>query len=534
MPYGNKARSVRAYTYGCGTPIAGWDDARDQHRRRVTLWNALVELDRKRRERREAIVAAYVTGDTDEERRASRRAAFAREDVKAALAALDRETYEATKPLYAKENSGLYWGNYLDVIRAWQTACKQLDAPRFHRYDPTDGKISIRWPTGIPVSKAWGDDTQLQIDPLPADLWTGGKRPGRPQYRTMMRIRVRTEGRRTPVWLELPLKLHRPLPADGIIREVHVTWQRIAGQLRWQASFVIEVPEQTPVPAGTGRVAVDLCWRKRPDGSLRIAYWLDDQGHEGELCLPKSWLVGVPKGGPERSQAGIAKVVELQSLRDQHFNAAKAALGAWLATAPGVPAWLREQTATLSQWRSPGRLAAVVLRWRNERFAGDDAGYTLAQEWRKRDRHLWEYEANLRDHLLTERREIYRRFAAWLARTYREVVIEDVDLRQLASGLARNDQYPPARYQRQIANVASLRQAIVNACEREGVTVTRVASAYTSVTCHRCGSVEQWDKAAELEHTCSQCGVRWDQDANACRNLLNGGVREPERAVATA
>src|SRR5690606_1365312 len=234
-----------------------------------------------------------------------------------------------------KENSGLYWGNYLDVIRGWQTACKRLDAPRFHRHEPHDGKISVRWPTGIPVARAWGDDTQFQIDPLPADLWTRPRRPRPRDYRTVARVRVRTEGRRTPIWLELPVWLHRPLPPDGIIREVHVTWRRLAGKLRWQISIIVEQPATTPVPAGTGRIAIDLCWRKRPDGSLRVAYWLDDRGREGEVCLPAGWLTE------------YRRVEDLRSIRDQHTNATRAALLSWLGSAPGVPAWLGEATATL-------------------------------------------------------------------------------------------------------------------------------------------------------------------------------------------
>src|SRR5690606_20002748 len=107
------------------------------------------------------------------------------------------------------------------------------------------------------------------------------------------------------------------------------------------------------------------------------------------------------------------------------------------------------------------RLAALALRWRQERFAGDEAGYTLVETWRKRDRHLWEYEANLRDQLLARRREQCRRFAAHLARTYGEIVLEDFDLRQVASGDGREEQYAGARHQRQLANVAGLRQAIV-------------------------------------------------------------------------
>ncbi len=53
--------TYRVYSYGC-RPIAGADDAVDQMRRRVGLWNALVEIERDYHARREDILAELAPG----------------------------------------------------------------------------------------------------------------------------------------------------------------------------------------------------------------------------------------------------------------------------------------------------------------------------------------------------------------------------------------------------------------------------------------------------------------------------------------
>jgi hypothetical protein len=60
MPYGRKARSVRAYQFGALPPHEGWERTLEQHRLRTRYWNALVELERERRQRRDEIVSAAI------------------------------------------------------------------------------------------------------------------------------------------------------------------------------------------------------------------------------------------------------------------------------------------------------------------------------------------------------------------------------------------------------------------------------------------------------------------------------------------
>ena len=134
---------------------------------------------------------------------------------------------------------------------------------------------------------------------------------------------------------------------------------------------------------------------------MRVAYAVDDEGRAEELSLPAELL------SRER------KAADLQSIRDQRFELARATLVRWLAVAD-VPDWLREETATLAQWRSAARLAALALRWADARFSGDAEVFDALEAWRKKDRHLFDWQAHAKLSFQRGRREIYRRFAARL------------------------------------------------------------------------------------------------------------------------
>jgi transposase len=42
----------------------------------------------------------------------------------------------------------------------------------------------------------------------------------------------------------------------------------------------------------------------------------------------------------------------------------------------------------------------------------------------------------------------------------------------------------------------------------------------TTQRCAVCGCEDRWDAATQVDHVCVACGRSWDQDANACRNML--------------
>lgn len=515
--YGRKAQTCRVYEYGCvpsprGKPMAtGEDEAVMAMRARNDLWNRLVEVEQRFQEQRAALLESLAPGYEAMDK-PSRRAVFARDDVKAAIGTLDTARREAVRALCLA--SGLYWCNYEEVKNDYEAARKRRGGAdlKFHAWHRVRGKLTVRWQHGLPVAAVFGNNTQLRIRPVDPLAWSSPSRSRRRRLtRTVVSIRIASEARR-PVWLTLPMVMHRPLPEGGLIRSASVIRECVGLDWRWKLILVVALPAvPQPATAGSGTIAIDLGWRQEDEG-LRVAAMYDSEQFAGTLILPDTWLVR------------MGKVDDLRSIRDKRFNPARADLVVWLAARPPVPAteeetWLRTATTTLSQWRSPARLAALVTRWRSQRFSGDEAIYEQLEAWRRREKHLYLWESNLRDKLIRERREIYRLFAAHLSRRYREVILEEFDL----GGVARKKDNPlpeAARHQRVLAAPSLLRLAIENACRREGVVVTKVAAAYTTMTCPYCGLVEDFNRR-DLEHTCGGCGRRRDQDIGAARLMLS-------------
>ena len=80
-------------------------------------------------------------------------------------------------------------------------------------------------------------------------------------YKTL-RMRVGTEGiGRRPVWAEFPLMLHRPLPADAVVKGAWVRRFKVADRFRWELQIQLESTTVARVEAAgdkRGVVAIDL------------------------------------------------------------------------------------------------------------------------------------------------------------------------------------------------------------------------------------------------------------------------------------
>src|SRR5690606_39258189 len=119
---------------------------------------------------------------------------------------------------------------------------------------------------------------------------------------------------------------------------------------------------------------------------------------------------------------------------------------------------------------------------------------------------------------------------------YRHAVLDGTDFRKLAKRpKVEDDDGATSAVARQarLASPGQLRTMIAL-----GQPSTKIAPGYITQDCWRCGAREDFDQAAELVHICGSCGAVWDQDANACRNLLKRAEelaaqeQEAEAAVA--
>lgn len=495
MSYGHASGEVRIYEYGVPRTALhhglgeGQGEAVAEMRRRLNLWNRLVEIDQEIEAKKQIILAPYPKPEK------GRR--ILPPEVKVALQALEESYREPVNK--ACRESGCYSCNYTEVKIAWQAARKRPGDVKFHRWDGS-GRLVVFLIHGLPVAKAWGDQTQLQL--------RNGNRPGD----VILKFRAHSDENHKPVWLTLPIRMHRPLPEDALIKSVAITRQGVGPDWRWHVFFCLERPNgwRTHETLGKGKVAVDLGWRRVPTG-LRVAVWRDETEQTGELVLSEHFLWA------------MGKVRDLESIRDNLWNETIAALRAWLKTHERLPQWLADLTSQLHLWKRKGRLERLYRFWSEHRFKGDQVGFAIVETWNKRDHHLWEWEAHLRDQTLADRREKYRIFADWLTKRYDEIVLEDFDLRKVAElDKGGGEMWQAARRQRQWASVHQLRLCIESTAKREKVGVTKLKPAYSTVVCAECGSLERWDKAKEIRHTCLACGATWDQDQNAATNLLKG------------
>jgi hypothetical protein len=476
----------------------------------------------------------------------------------AAAAVAEAKANDAIKHLRA--TGGVYWPTYNLVTDSVTQAAKKSGAlgPRFKKWE-AEGRVGGQIQGGVPMSKVFEQsDTHFRLTPLPETQWA--TKSGRRHAYAVASIRIQSNAKGEPIWCDLPIVMHRPLPADGIVRYAWVLVRRLGLRTKYVVQVVVESASHGAVRQGTGgALAVDVGWRALPDGSVRVAYCLDETGQVEEIRVPEGIM------------GRLRHADDLRGVSDRQFDRAKT-MAISLKGANRLPKEVvtgrgdRQKTRTLDdilahlyQVRSHSRLVTLV-RWLGDVVLGDDVRCELWQRWRRyalerkldllpeladaqalsglsevqakvwwldlwrrKDGHLKQWEADVRRHALAHRREIFRVAAARLAGKYSSLVIEDLNLAALVA-------VPPptehddggkeqARKNHQAAAPGECRSALVAAFGE--ARVARHPAADTTRLCHQCKQLCQWDQEHELCHRCEHegCGAEWDQDENACRNL---------------
>jgi hypothetical protein len=146
--------------------------------------------------------------------------------------------------------------------------------------------------------------------------------------------------------------------------------------------------------------------------------------------------------------------------------------------------------------------------------------------WRRKNRHLYGWEASQRASSLLMRRELYRIWAARICATYQYIVLEDFDMRRVAkrppkwTELTRQEKL--ARRHRVQMAVSTLRLAISTAARPDQL--QWVTSKHNTRRCRLCGEVHVFDAAAAIHVICPRClnralaGRADDQDRRNCLN----------------
>lgn len=442
----------------------------------------------------------------------------------------------------ARASCGVYWGTYLLHEAAMASSRRSPAPPDFVRWIG-EGRVSVQLQGGVDVSDLWGSDTQIQIVASPDQ--PGRRRRDDHGYH---RLRLRVQSTRgKPVWAEFPMVMHRPIPAGGRIKVATVSLRRRGTSWDWKVHLTVD--ESACAPRGgtragrTGRVALNLGFARRPDGGLRAGYLVGSDGWETEVMAQGSnaYRDNASDRDRRRTIGSLDKADAIRSRRDLDLDAMRTSLCEWLRSRPegALPDWLVEQASHLASWRSPGRFATLTRSWQRNWFEAGDGGYDLLERWRVRDLHLERYETGMRTAAQRNRREGYRILAARVARRYESLIIDDTNLmkfQQSPPPEIDREEIDAVKHQQRVAAPSELRAAMMNAfgpqrtIKRSRVDVTRRHAwripAEGEAQSVACGAVCEIDPSSR-EQTCEQCGATFDQDANACRNLLRDGEDGP-------
>jgi hypothetical protein len=340
----------------------------------------------------------------------------------------------------ARAASGLTKGCYLRV----EVAVDQARAAKAREVRPLceRSRPADRWQIAVQLTPplTWRDavlgrDTRLRIA-LPAS--SKRKRNGH------VRIRVGSNPDRSPIWATFPVRVHRPLRDDAVIKWAWIQVAQIGDKLRYDLQLTNEAESYRRVPPESGQVSVSIVESRIRSGWL-VARWSGDDEDSGsvelpdELCRRLSYGDAIAKA--RQTLGGDAwRVLRLVARRSGNR------LSGW---------YLRDEFAIHAIARSwsehvLGEHARRLWeRWRAERITGRLDLYVPAHElsrhapvglgpterfawwvqlWTRKDSHLRRLALDVSAHARRGRDERYRVLARQLSRRYRVLEIEQHSL----------------------------------------------------------------------------------------------------------
>lgn len=211
----------------------------------------------------------------------------------------------------------------------------------------------------------------------------------------------------------------------------------------------------------------------------------------------------------------------LSSTRQKHFNDCIHVIKAWIAN-KNLPDWLIDAVAYIDKWKSYTHIFKLYNAFLQHEKSGNQEIISYLEAYIERENHLRIWQSNLQDQAIAKRNYEYQNFAARLANMYDVLVLEKLsitDIVKYQKAIIGSQQSTALDRNRTIVAPYELKTILINAFTSRGKQFVEVNASYSTKVCHHCGALEEVHQSS-IMHTCTQCHTVWDQDYNACINLL--------------
>jgi hypothetical protein len=438
------------------------------------------------------------------------------------LEALRREEVKV-----ARQNSGLWWGNYNAVVRSFErarSAAMRGGNTMRRRSGGDDGRITNTLQGGAEVDSLYdGSLSQVMVRPPSGLAWSADSRGERRRLqRTTLSatVFVRDGERRTVTW---PLIMHRPIPPDCRVKEVIITRRRSGGRWRWAASFMCTRPAAPgSTPTISRRVGIDIGWRRVPEG-LRVATVLASGEEPRFVILPGDLIESFTLIDELQARVRATTLQGLDLLQSTDAKAYSQPFQDLLREYQSIP---EKKAAHLKEFCQ----GAFFLEQPEEAI-----GVNIVA-WRKEFKRAWTWLSNQRRKAIARRNHFYQNVAIDVLHDVSEIVVNDVRVGEIAARkpLVPDRSFFPnrANYYRNISAPSELIRTLKLQAAKRGINFVK-REAESPVRCPECGSTSRKTRADALPQICANCDTSFDQDVAACQSLL-APARPKRQAMKTA
>ncbi|WP_419829818.1 hypothetical protein [Methylobacterium sp.] len=525
--------------YGLLDPLDWASDCDDEIDRSRKLWNKLVDIHdeyvgkyfniifndvalKEAKKNYENLLENLASLATISE--AKKKLAVTQKEVSKRMASELRELELARREAVkvARQNSGLWWGNYNPLVRAFENARSAAlrSGHTLRRRAPGgNSRITNTLQGGADVEHLFdGSLSQLMIRPPSGLAWSAesrGERRRLQRTRLTATVFVQSGERRSVTW---PMVMHRPIPNDCRVKEVIITRRRVGERWKWAVSFLCtRAPEPAaPVPAGAKPLAVDIGWRRVPEG-LRVATVSAADGLPRYVILQKDLLDAFAFADELRERVQTSARIGLELLQTTDASRFEQPY--------------QELLVTL-QSRQEGRFTALRVFSRGAFFTAqsrDVLGSEIAA-WRKEYTRLVTWLSNHQRKIVARRNHQYQNAVIKIMEGASSIIINDVKFADIGRRSARSEKtsFFPQRvnYYRVVAAPSELVRCLKLQAAKRGIPFSKEV-APSPVGCPECGSTARASRPDAMPQSCEACGMRFDQDVATCRSLLAQVGRKP-------